>query len=137
MPLSGVAMISENTAAASSSRLAGSLSAASSGVSASVVAIVVAIINFTLYLPSAVPVTQFFFSNLSARGRREMLRCLQAGYCSESFGHSDAHDQRRVQPRRHIGTCGEAHLISLGRQQDASPAATANGGPLASALRPA
>ena len=45
-------MISENTAAASSSRLAGSLSAASSGVSASVVATVVAIINFTLHLPS-------------------------------------------------------------------------------------
>ena len=50
MPLSGVAMISDNTAAASSRRLAGSLSAASSGVSANVVAIVVAIINFMWHL---------------------------------------------------------------------------------------
>ena len=53
MPLSGAAMISENTAAASFSRFAGSLSAASSGVSAIVVATVVAIINFTVHLPSA------------------------------------------------------------------------------------
>ena len=48
MPLSGAAMISDNTAAASFSRSAGSLSAASSGVSANVVAIVVASINFTV-----------------------------------------------------------------------------------------
>jgi len=45
--LSGAVITSENTAAAASSRLAGSLSAASSGVSARVVATVVAIINFT------------------------------------------------------------------------------------------
>src|SRR3990167_8346464 len=55
MPLSGAVMISENTAAASSSRFAGSLSSASSGVSAKVVATVVAIINLTLHLPLCRP----------------------------------------------------------------------------------
>ena len=53
MPLSGAAMISENTAAASCSRLAGSVSAAISGVSPSVVATAVAIISFTMCLPFA------------------------------------------------------------------------------------
>jgi hypothetical protein len=57
-------MISENTAAASSSRLAGSLSAASSGENASVVATVVAIINFTLHLPFAMTIDNLF-SNLT------------------------------------------------------------------------
>ena len=50
MPLSGAVMTSENTAAASFSRLAGSLSAASSGASANVVATLVAMINFTGHL---------------------------------------------------------------------------------------
>jgi hypothetical protein len=52
-------MISENTAAASSSRFAGSLSAASSGVSVRVIAIVVATINFTLHLLLPCPLRLF------------------------------------------------------------------------------
>jgi hypothetical protein len=55
MPLSGAAMISENTAADASSRFAGSLSAASSGVSATVVATVAAITNLTLHLLLPLP----------------------------------------------------------------------------------
>src|SRR5436190_7898638 len=49
-PLSGVAIISDNTAAASSRRWAGSLSTANSGVKANVVATVVAMISFTMCL---------------------------------------------------------------------------------------
>ena len=45
MPLSGIAMISSKTVAASFSRSAGSLSAANSGVSASVVVTIVGIIS--------------------------------------------------------------------------------------------
>ena len=69
MPLSGAAMISENTAAAVVSRFAGSLSAASSGVSANVVATVVAIINFIVY-------TVFPAMTLSVQPRVGSSRCL-------------------------------------------------------------
>ncbi len=57
MPLSGMSMTSENTIAASFSRFAGSLSAASKGVSAMVDATVAAMMNLTVYLP-------FVMSNL-------------------------------------------------------------------------
>jgi hypothetical protein len=50
MPLSGVSMTSANTIAASFSRFAGSLSAASKGVSAMVDAKVAAMMNLTVYL---------------------------------------------------------------------------------------
>src|SRR5687768_13675748 len=53
IPLSGVAIISENTTAASFSRFAGSSSAAGSGVIPSAAAIVVAIISFTVHRPSS------------------------------------------------------------------------------------
>ena len=67
MPLSGAPMTSESTAAASSSRLAGSLSTASSGVSANPVTTVVAMINFTVHLPSARPVPSIDLCSLSSR----------------------------------------------------------------------
>src|SRR4029453_13283026 len=81
MPLSGAAMISENTAAAASSRFAGSLSAASTGVNATVVATVAAIINFTL-LPSllhdhrsAASFDGCFLSQVTRHGHRSERTC--------------------------------------------------------------
>ena len=70
MPLSGAAMISENTAVASFSRCTGSLSFASIGVKANVVATVVAIINFIVHLLPAM--------TLSVQPRVGSSRCFQA-----------------------------------------------------------